>query len=368
MDSKTEKNLEEAKSLFYSLRLVESYNILRRFFDRLPFKPEPEHAEHMGMFVRTLVELGKEYELKFYLSEIERLYGKLKSPQLAFQLAIVYLHMNDPKIESAKRMIDAVLRDPTASALHAKAKLFLVVCYDREEDLDGCRGILDSITNVQDPALEQLVNIWKAKILVYEKKTEEAEALLKNILEKLSPKEDWYPYTSARLLLAEIYVNEKKMDAARVIRSEVRKVFDGKHFRSVQLQLDWLDKLMNASCDSEPLRIQENEGKTLVVYADKVLSLEGRNVTKKLLLLLAEKKFLDKASIVKDVYERQYDGLTDDKLIYYQIHTLRKCLKSIGLPPDAVINEGDGYRLVTEVEILGGIPWVGQASLDTGTG
>ena len=72
MGPKLHTQLEEAKACFYSWRLVEAYNILRRYFDRLPFQPEPEHAEYIGLFVRTLAELGKDYELKFYVTELER--------------------------------------------------------------------------------------------------------------------------------------------------------------------------------------------------------------------------------------------------------------------------------------------------------
>ena len=75
--------LEEAREHFYAWRMLEAYNIFRRFFDRLPFSPEKEHAEYIGPFVRVLFELGKEFELKFYLAELEKLYQKQKHPHIA---------------------------------------------------------------------------------------------------------------------------------------------------------------------------------------------------------------------------------------------------------------------------------------------
>ena len=59
METKIQKELEKAKEYFYQLKLAEAYSILRRYFDRLPFKPEPQHGEYMGMFIRVLSELGK---------------------------------------------------------------------------------------------------------------------------------------------------------------------------------------------------------------------------------------------------------------------------------------------------------------------
>jgi tetratricopeptide (TPR) repeat protein len=360
MDSKKLKQLEEAKVFFYSLRLVESYNILRRFFDRLPFQPEPEHAEYIGIFVRVLVELGKEYELKFYLSELDRLLEKSKNPEIAFQLAVVYLHLADPKIETAKKLIDFVLRDSQSSKLHAKAKLLLVACYNRANDYDSCREVLDSIPMGIDVAIDPLVKIWKAKLLINEQKLNEAEPLLTEIFNSLSRQQDWYPYTSARLLLGQLYVHQKKIGPAKEIRAEVRRMFDGKHFRSIQLQLNGLEELLKEPSNLTTIQLVRRDGEPGVAYSDKFISLKGRGTTKKLLLLLSGKKTVDKVSIVKNLYHRQYDGEKDDKLIYYQIHSLRKCLKSIGLTSQAIVNESEGYRLVPEVDVKGGEPWAGD--------
>jgi hypothetical protein len=45
----------------------------------------------------------------------------------------------------------------------------------------------------------------------------------------------------------------------------------------------------------------------------------------KLLNMLARKRYLDKAGIAsRYLYDRPYNGLRDDKRIYYHIHSLRK--------------------------------------------
>ena len=109
MDSKTHKQLEEAKGYFYLGRLLEAYGILRRYFDRLPFKPEKGHAEYIGIFARVLLELGKENDLKFYMVELERLYQKSREPAIAYPLAVVYAYLSAPKMESAKAVLECAL-------------------------------------------------------------------------------------------------------------------------------------------------------------------------------------------------------------------------------------------------------------------
>ena len=81
--------------------------------------------------------------------------------------------------------------------------------------------------------------------------------------------------------------------------------------------------------------------------------LTGNTAMEKLLLLLLKKKFVNKENIVKRIYARNYDSERDDKLIYYQIHSLRKRLSEIGLPSEAIRSKGNGYRLVPAVEMLG---------------
>ena len=77
MEEKSSKELEKAKEHFHKGKLLEAYNILRRYYDRLPFKPEKAHAIYIGMFMRVLSELGKRNELNFYMLALEKLQIKL---------------------------------------------------------------------------------------------------------------------------------------------------------------------------------------------------------------------------------------------------------------------------------------------------
>ena len=134
MDSKNHKLLEKAKVYFYSWRMLEAYNIYRRYFDRLPFAPEKEHAEHIGLFVRILFELGKEFELKFYLSELERHYEKSKAPFIAYTLGVVYSYSGQLKMEAARSLFEGIVKDPNAKSYHPRAKMMLADYYQRKND------------------------------------------------------------------------------------------------------------------------------------------------------------------------------------------------------------------------------------------
>src|SRR4051812_46493744 len=102
MKTKIEDQLEEAKAHFYAWRMLDAYNLFRRFFDRLPFQPDPRHAEYIGIFVRILGELGRISELKFYVAALERQYAREKNPVIGFALVVVYTNMSEPRPETSK--------------------------------------------------------------------------------------------------------------------------------------------------------------------------------------------------------------------------------------------------------------------------
>ena len=112
MNEKFQKDMERGKELFYAWKLPEAYAIFRRFFDRLPFSPEPAHAIYLSFFIRCLLELGKERELEFYLRQIESLYEKWRTPDLAYQLAEVYCLGIQKNIPKAKKILEGVISDP----------------------------------------------------------------------------------------------------------------------------------------------------------------------------------------------------------------------------------------------------------------
>lgn len=352
MDSKIHKQLEEARELFYSRRLVEAYNILRRFYDRLPFEHREEHAEYIGMFARVLAELGKENDLKFYLSELERLYEKHRSPGLGYQLGFLYRYLPKPRSEEAKRLFEEVLRNPAATQFHVKSKLMLANYYDEKNDVGTCRQILDSIKEVPDNDTRLLVEIWRAKVLRDEDRLPESEKRLQDLIASLELPRDWYACFSAQLILANLYLRQKKFQEAEVLIVKIRETFENKRFKMMSVQLAGLEKKIAEARHPSELQLKLNDEDATLSYENKNLVLRIDTPSDKLLMLLAKKGFLDKAFIVKNLFQKSYNGESDDKLIYHAVHQARKRLQSVGIPKDAVESIDNGYRFVPKVRIL----------------
>ena len=345
MDAKTKAQLEQAKAYHYQWRHQEAYGILRRFFDRLPFRPEHEHAEYIGIFVRLLLELGKENELKFYMNELERLYSCYKDPAVGYQLAYVYTFSSDPRYKAAKAIFESIVADPSAKPFHVRAKVMLVLLYCNAEDIVASRAILDTIEDPKDdPNLSRVVRIWRANIARRERKFGDAEAELLTVLQECSFKSDWYAYLSAKICEAKIAFDQGQTDRTSGILSELNRLLEKRRCRSVQAQIDFMYKQLQARDSFQPLRFLVEDDKRTLTYENKSLVLTGDSALEKLLLLLLKKKFVNKENIVKRIYSRTYDSERDDKLIYYQIHSLRKRLGEIGLPSEAIRSKGNGYR------------------------
>lgn len=353
MEPKTRTQLEEAKAYFYAWRLVEAYNLFRRFFDRLPFKPEKEHAEYIGMFVRTLVELGKEYELKFYVAELEKLRERQSIPEVDYSLGVVFRYLDPPRLEACRELFEGIVKNPNAAHLHPKAKMMLADYYEVNDDYASARLLIDSI-RTEDPSMLRLVQIWRSVILHREKKFTEAEACLTQLFETLKPETDWYAFFSAKLIMAVTLLDQRKLAESKKLVEEIKTLFAGRYFKSIQEQLRYLESRLEKEESLGSVSLFPGLNESRVHYKDVILSLKNKDPRDRLLVLLMKKGFLEKPMIVKAIYQRAYQGESDDKLIYYHIHALRKRLKAAGLPAEAILNEENGYRWVPEVEVKEG--------------
>ena len=102
-----------------------------------------------------------------------------------------------------------------------------------------------------------------------------------------------------------------------------------------------------------PLLFIPGTNTSTFVYANRPLVLKKKTTTERLLVSLVRRRSLNKATIVKTLFNREYDAMRDDKIVYYHIHTLRKRLKTIGVPAEAIIIDGNNYRWLPEVKMGG---------------
>ncbi len=351
MTDKQATLLEEARQHFYAWRMLDAYNIFRRFFDRLPFSPEKEHADFIGPFVRILFELGKDFELKFYLQELEKLYQKRRDPHIAYPLGVVYSYSGVEKMEAARQIFESIVKDPDAIAYHPKSRMMLADYHQRKGDIRSCRLMIDSISPNVDESTRILVEIWKAVVARCEKKFEQARDIIIALLGTITRENDWYGYFSAKNELAIIYIEMDDFARAEILVNEVEKIFDQGRFRMFKVQIDYLRAILREKKDNGPVKLVKRDTDLYQLHHKKqILDLNPKITQDRLLLTLLKKGFLEKALIVKGIYGREYVAEKDDKLIYYHVHILRKRLRALGLAAEVLVSEKEGYRWSTPVE------------------
>ncbi len=80
------EKLAEARHCFYNYQFRQAYNLYHHAFATLPFAANPAQLEHIGHYARTLLELNRLEELRFYLPILERHYEKSSGPLLGYAL------------------------------------------------------------------------------------------------------------------------------------------------------------------------------------------------------------------------------------------------------------------------------------------
>lgn len=355
MESRTANQLAQAREHFFQCRLVDSYHLFRRYFDRLPFAVDDGHAEYVGMFVRILFELGKTNELNFYVPALEKHYARTKDPKVAYALGVVFRSLPDPKVEAARELFETIIRDKKADAdFRARARMMLAHYHDwKHNDLGACRQLIDDIEEPTDSNLRALWMIWRIKILKDEKRLESASALLADAEAEIRLEKDWYAYFCLRVIRASLLIEMHQMETAREVVREVRSMFDLRQFRSLKIQVEDLERRLRERMDLGRLTCLPRGDVVDYQYESQTLSLKAGAPAEKLLRALIRKDSLDKDAVMKVLYGRPYEGADDDRLIYYHIHSLRKRLRNLGLPEGGITYQGKSYRLVLEAEITG---------------
>lgn len=355
MQNKTHSELQKAQELFFASKYLEAYSILRRFYDRLPFKQEDEHAEYIGIFVRVLTELGKKNELKFYTGILESLYEKTGTPELGYQLAFVYMESSPPRAKLARALWEKLVTSSLPKGYIAKTKMALAYCYDEfDEDVAACRKLIFSIDlNDVEPTSQGFLKVWRAKILRDERHYEEAEAILNELISPALLESDWYTFCYAETVKGVLLARQGLLAQAHEILQRLQGLNAIKKHKTATRWIDYLSGQIQAHGSKPKLEMRKSLGETTLDYAGKSISITGSSVAEKVLLCLLSNEVADKFNIVQAAFDREYKGKEDDQLIYYHVNGVRKILQKVGLDANSVMNDGKGYRIVpTVVELV----------------
>ncbi len=345
------QSLHKAEEAFYSQRLVEAYNLLRRFYDRIPFSVDELHAKYMGMFVRVLLELGKEKQLQFYLGELEKKYALLKNCDLAYQIGVI--HLVKKELKKAYPFFDQVIRHSDSPDLVAKSRMSLMSLYCQEvpSNFVACRSLLDSMPVPESQKLADLQKIWHANILRYEGKLEEAENELDLLLSRVSRHQDWYTHFSAQIILAWVYFNQNDQVAVRTLLTQIKAQFGILSFKSVIVRVDELENALLNKKEFGPISLSGEafKGETRVAYQEKSLTLKSTSVTDKLLLQILRDGFVSRKKLLDGLSSDRQDPRQMNQAIHSKLSMVRKRLRILGLPSHVIVAEEEGYRFVPEV-------------------
>jgi tetratricopeptide (TPR) repeat protein len=355
MLEKHTKDLDKAKELFFSWKLHDAYAIFRRFFDRLPFSPQPEHALYLSYFIRCLLELGKERELNFYLNQIETLSSKWQTDELYYQLAEVSILGSKRNLTYAKEILTKVIANPDSSYLHTKAKMLLAYCYDCEGDnVDACRKIIDSIADSQDRPTQLNLELWRIKNLRDEGKVELAERKITVFFEGLDPILDWYAYFSGKIILGGLYLLRGDKEQAEKLLVETKAIVDKSPFKTLKAQISALEKKLNTTPITPELFCENGIQGWTIFCNDKRIELSYQTIPAKIFEVFTKKEWIDKSQLAKKIFKKEYEPASDDGRLHYQIHCLRKILLELDFDSDPISFEEGGYRLVPKVTIREG--------------
>lgn len=355
MDSRTQQKLEEAKNLALTQHLVESYNIFRRFYDRLPFQIDQEHADYIGVFTRVMSELGKNEDLAFYISELEKRNETQSSPGIRYQLAFMYTYLPTPRVTAACKILENLIRDSEAAEFHSKAKMLLAHLYDvLDKDVGLIRKLIFSIEPSDDPFNQVLVDIWKAKVLRNEGDFVAAETAVLDLISRIESEKNWYAYFSAKLILGGIYLRTGETRKVKAIIREIRTVFAGRRFKHVANQIEELERNVNTKLKTTSLSLRCGLTQTTLSSDGKTVTLDKKGTADRFLLLLARRGFANNEVITRKLFSRSYQSDRDDKLLQQEFYSVKSRVAELGLPEEVIVQEEAGYRLLSKVEIFDG--------------
>ena len=238
----------------------------------------------------------------------------------------------------------------TRTDIQHKARICLAYCYDvLDGDTASVKSLIDSIAEPVDSSLQLIVEVWRAKVMSYNGRANEAETLLRGILDKTDPNQDWYGYFVAKHMLGATYVEQKEIEKATNVVGELKALFSDRNFKSVKSNIENLERLIKEISEIGQVTLEKIDKEIKIAYKDKSTTIQGKSQPEKLLVMLFKKKSVDKKQITKAIFDREYVKGKDDKLIQQQVTLAQRSLKLAGIPEEAIEETEDGFLFVPKL-------------------
>ena len=180
----------------------------------------------------------------------------------------------------------------------------------------------------------------------------EAERTLNKLWLRLTPEIDWYAYFTAKIIAIGLYRDSGNIKLAKQLLSETAAMAEEKPLKTVKRQLESIQKAFATGTESGPLVLEIKKGNSILTFLDQMLILNETRLTDKLTLCLLRQKTMTKEEIIFALFNRDYTASTDNTLIYYHVHGVKKNMKKIGVGTQYLEKKGIHYIFTGEVQLI----------------
>lgn len=335
-----EEQLEEARRHFLAYEFRAAYHKYRRCFSSAPFQITESQLDHLGHYARTLLELNRTEELRFYLPILESHFERVPAPYAAYALAYILDHVGHGN--RARRLFEQVKETAGDPDLRIKATMMLARLSPSEEERIR---LIESVTvPPKDPHLKAMWEIWRCICLRYRGNgTASAESLVGLIARLEAEPEKWYCLLSAKDALVRTRLHLLQFSEARIEIESLPGLVGGQPIRTVKRHVDQLNTFYRerlarqtvfcaASAQTTRLKYRRNE--TLIQSADlrELVHLFGRQPK------MTAKKMRHSLAV-------------SDSKIEFLIGQLSEKLMRLSLPRDAVYQAGSSWQFVPSLKL-----------------
>jgi hypothetical protein len=235
-----EEKLVEARQYFYRYQFRQAYHIYRQAFSSLPFQITQSQLDHIGHYMRVLLELDRMGELKFYLPILERNYEQSASPQIGYALA--YVHYFTASKARARELFEAV-RNNSGEDTDLRIKASMMLARLASSLVDTIHEIQAIDFPARDPHLVKLLEVWRCIILRYQGRVPDSIERLRALCASCDPVLDWYCILAAKDALIRGQLQIMDFDGARDEIEGLGESADWGKFRTVQMQMEELNQV-----------------------------------------------------------------------------------------------------------------------------
>lgn len=259
-----ETKLEEARRLFYAYRFRAAYQLYHQAFSTMPFKVTDAQLEHVGCYARTLIELDRLEELRFYIPILESHYQKSQGAYAGFALGYVNFLIGSKPM--AKKLFEFV-REKSGPDVDLRIKAVMMLARLTESNLDSI-PIIHSIAEIpRDPQLAKLLEVWRCCVLRYEGNSRQSIERLGKLIDSTAVNgEEWYCLLTAKDALVRAHLDLKNFNEARREIAIFQSLASAHRSRTVEMHIRELNESYRGKLGMQHILRSETRSMTQLSY------------------------------------------------------------------------------------------------------